>query len=51
MTYFIDATNEIIENEGIESVTIRKVANLAGYNSATIYNYFENLDHLIFLLQ
>ncbi len=48
MTYFIDATNEIIENEGIESVTIRKVANLAGYNSATIYNYFENLDHLIF---
>ncbi|WMJ76831.1 MULTISPECIES: TetR/AcrR family transcriptional regulator [unclassified Sedimentibacter] len=47
MTYFIDATDEIIKNEGIEYVTIRKVASNAGYNSATIYNYFKNLDHLI----
>ncbi|RKD23699.1 transcriptional regulator, TetR family [Caminicella sporogenes DSM 14501] len=48
MAYFIQAANKIIEEEGIEAVTIRKVADLAGYNSATIYNYFENLDHLIF---
>lgn len=47
MTYFIDATYKIIEEEGIENVTIRKAADLAGYNSATLYNYFENLDHLI----
>lgn len=47
MTYFVDATDEIIEKEGIEKVTIRKVADKTGYNSATIYNYFENLDHLI----
>lgn len=49
MTYFINAASEIIEKEGIEKITIRKVADKAGYNSATLYNYFENLDHLIFL--
>jgi AcrR family transcriptional regulator len=48
MTYFIDATVQIIEEEGIQNVTIRKVADLAGYNSATIYNYFGELSHLIF---
>ena len=45
--YFIDATREIIDKEGIEAVTIRKVAKMAGYNSATLYNYFNNVDHLI----
>ncbi|MGM0168883.1 hypothetical protein IGI39_004638 [Enterococcus sp. AZ135] len=45
--YFIEATQMIIEKEGIENVTIRKVSSLAGYNSATLYNYFENLDQLI----
>lgn len=39
--YFVDATAEIIEEEGVENVTIRKVADRAGYNSATIYNYFQ----------
>lgn len=48
MSYFIDATDELIDEEGIEGVTLRKVADRAGYNSATLYNYFENLDHLIF---
>ncbi len=45
---FIDATTDIIDQEGIDSVTIRKVADRAGYNSATIYNYFKNLDELKF---
>ncbi len=48
MSYFIDAAEKIIEEEGINGITIRKVADYAGYNSATLYNYFENLDHLIF---
>lgn len=48
MTYFINAAYEIIKKEGINKVTIRKVADKAGYNSATLYNYFENLDHLVF---
>lgn len=49
MTYFIEAADEIIRQEGIEAVTIRKAADKAGYTSATLYNYFENLEHLIFL--
>lgn len=44
---FIEATTKIIKKEGIEGVTIRKVADIAGYNSATIYNYFENCNQLI----
>ncbi|MGO4886581.1 TetR/AcrR family transcriptional regulator [Anaerobacillus sp. MEB173] len=48
MGYFIDAASDIIEKEGVEHVTIRKVADIAGYNSATIYNYFGELSHLIF---
>ena len=47
--YFVDATAEIIEEEGLENVTIRKVADKAGYNSATIYNYFSEISHLLFL--
>ncbi|MBD8520382.1 TetR/AcrR family transcriptional regulator [Lysinibacillus sp. FSL R7-0073] len=46
--YFVDATAEIIEEEGVENVTIRKVADKAGYNSATIYNYFSEISHLLF---
>ncbi|QZY53574.1 TetR/AcrR family transcriptional regulator [Crassaminicella profunda] len=48
LRYFVEATHQVIEKEGIDHVTIRKVADLAGYNSATLYNYFKNLDHLIF---
>ncbi|GAB6138073.1 TetR/AcrR family transcriptional regulator [Halanaerobaculum tunisiense] len=44
---FINAAAQIIEEEGIEAVTIRKVAAIAGYNSATIYNYFDNSKQLI----
>lgn len=47
MRYFIEATHSIIENEGAETLTIRKVSDLAGYNSATLYNYFSSLDNLI----
>lgn len=48
MSHFINVTDELINEIGIRNITIRKVAEKAGYNSATIYNYFENLDHLIF---
>ncbi|MFA9456488.1 TetR/AcrR family transcriptional regulator [Halalkalibacter sp. AB-rgal2] len=46
--YFVDATVELIEQEGIEKVTIRKIADKAGYTSSTVYNYFKELSHLIF---
>lgn len=48
MNQFIDAADELINEIGIEKITIRNVATKAGYNSATMYNYFENLDHLVF---
>lgn len=48
MLYFIEAADQIIEEEGITEITARKVADKAGYNSATLYNYFENLEHLVF---
>ncbi|HFZ6226527.1 TPA: TetR/AcrR family transcriptional regulator [Clostridioides difficile] len=47
LMYFIEAAQNIMENEGIENITLRKVADMAGYNSSTLYKYFKNLDHLI----
>lgn len=44
---FMNCTKKIIREQGIDAVTIRKVAECSMMNSATIYNYFENLDHLI----
>ncbi len=49
LTYFIDAAAQIIQEEDIDAITIRKVGDIAGYNSATLYNYFESVDHLKFL--
>lgn len=46
MSYFINATIELMEKEGIENLTIRKIAEQAKYNSATLYHYFSNLDEL-----
>ncbi|EGT3748507.1 TPA: TetR/AcrR family transcriptional regulator [Clostridioides difficile] len=47
LMYFIEAAQNIMENEGIENITLRNVADMAGYNSSTLYKYFKNLDHLI----
>lgn len=46
MTYFIEATEKLIRSEGLEGLSIRKIASQAGYNSATIYNYFSDLEEL-----
>jgi AcrR family transcriptional regulator len=47
--YFVDAARDIVKTEGVKSATIRSVADLAGYTSATLYNYFDNLNHIIAL--
>ena len=47
ISYFIDAATKIVNTEGIQGVSIRKVAQEAGYNSATLYNYFSNLEQLL----
>ncbi len=46
MAYFIEATRSLIQSEGVDGLSIRKIANEAGYNSATLYNYFRDLEHL-----
>ncbi len=46
--YFVDAAKKIIEEESIQNITIRKVGQIAGYNSATLYKYFDDLNHLKF---
>lgn len=46
MIYFVEATQKLIQSEGVDGLSIRKIANEAGYNSATIYNYFQDLEHL-----
>lgn len=42
----IKAAKQVIDEFGIDNLTIRRVGQKAGYNSATIYNYFENIEHL-----
>ena len=40
MTYFIEATKELISTEGFSNLTIRKIATAAGYNSADALQLF-----------
>lgn len=47
MRYLIDAAKKIIRDEGDGAVTVRKVADLAGYSYATIYNYFADVNELL----
>ena len=46
MSYFIEAAIGIIEQNGVEGLSLRKVAQAAGYNSATLYHYFKDIEHL-----
>jgi AcrR family transcriptional regulator len=46
--YFIDAAKVIIKNEGPQAVTVRKVADISGYSYGSIYNYYKDLDELMF---
>ncbi|MDF2891544.1 MAG: uncharacterized protein K0R80_1911 [Clostridia bacterium] len=45
--YFLEAAKDLILAQGVESVSVRKVAYMAGYSYATIYNYFEDLNDLL----
>ncbi|WP_053363351.1 TetR/AcrR family transcriptional regulator [Bacillus sp. FJAT-27251] len=46
--YFLDAATDVIEEDGIEHMTIRKIADRAGFTASTAYNYFKDLSHLKF---
>lgn len=47
--YFIEATKEMLKGEGLKSISVRKVAERAGYSYTTLYHYFKDLNELIFL--
>jgi AcrR family transcriptional regulator len=47
--YFIQATKEILKAEGLKSISVRNIADRAGYSYATLYNYFKDVKDLIFL--
>lgn len=47
--YFIDATKNILKSEGLRSVSVRSIADKAGYSYATMYNYFKDIKELIFI--
>ena len=44
---FIKATQELLDTEGIEKLSIRKIAEKAGFHNSTIYLYFKDIQHLI----
>jgi AcrR family transcriptional regulator len=48
--YFKEAVNKIVDEEGIEGLTARKVGERSGYSYATIYNYFSDFKALIALV-
>lgn len=45
--YFIEAAKRIIRSEGVDQISVRKVADVAGYSYATVYNYFNDFDDLL----
>jgi Transcriptional regulator len=46
---FIEATQELIEADGLENLSIRKIADKAGFHNSTIYLYFKDIEELILL--
>jgi len=47
--YFIQATKDILKGEGLKSLSVRNIADQAGYSYATLYNYFKDVNDLVFL--
>lgn len=46
---FIEAAEELIDEYGIENVSVRKIAEKAGFHNSTIYLYFTDSDQLLLL--
>lgn len=46
---FIEATRELIDENGLENLSIRKIADRAGFHNSTIYLYFKDVNQLILL--
>ncbi len=48
-SYFIEATKEILKGEGSKALSVRNIAERAGYSYATLYNYFKDQTELVSL--
>ena len=46
---FVNSAQEILEEGGISKLSIRKIADRAGFHNSTIYLYFKDLDQLTML--
>lgn len=46
---FINTTQEMIDEDGLDNISVRKIAERAGFHNSTIYLYFKDLDQLIML--
>lgn len=44
---YLECVYRLIEEEGMEAVSIRRVAKEMGSNSATLYRHFDSVEHLI----
>lgn len=47
-TYFLDSAKSLLRAEGLKSVSVRNIADHAGYSYATLYNYFKDINDLLF---
>src|SRR5579859_2433857 len=47
--YFLQATRDLLKAEGLKSVSVRSIADRAGYSYTTMYSYFKDVNDLIFL--
>lgn len=48
---YIRKTREIIDKEGVDAISIRRIAREMGCSSASLYRHFENLTELIYLAE
>ena len=48
-SYFIQATKDILKAEGLKGISVRNIADQAGYSYATLYNYFKDINDLVFV--
>ncbi|MCP1103090.1 AcrR family transcriptional regulator [Aequitasia blattaphilus] len=49
LALFINTAQEMIEADGVENLSIRRIADKAGFHNSTIYLYFKDLDELLML--
>lgn len=47
----LDASQTIVERNGIAGLSAREIARMIGYSPGTLYNIFENLDDVLITMQ